>query len=118
MQEKLIFGQVPAAQPQTPTCAFQVMIIDRNGRVKSARCQEKPIINDWCLCHQHAQAGMDLGAALDYPEIAVPLVDNEPCKIILGQGRENWQAYFERARDPGLATVMAYLEKIRAEREK
>ena len=116
MQEKLVFGQIPSAQPPKAVCSFYVMVIERDGLIKSAPCQEKPMINGWCLRHQHAQTGMDLGAKLGYPEIKIPLgvtIHDEPCYIILGQGRVFWLAYFERGTDPGLKTVMNYIEKLK-----
>lgn len=116
MQDKLVFGQTPPVRPLKAICMFRVMVIDRDGIVKSAPCQEKPMINGWCLRHQHAQTSMDLGTKLGYPEIKIPLevmIHDEPCYIIIGQGKQNWQAYFERAKDPGLATVMKHLESLK-----
>lgn len=94
------------AVPPTPkhSCKFQENET-REGSVKSIQCKNEAQANGWCEKHQHAQIGMDLGAKIGYRSIEI----TEACTII-GQGKENWLAYFERSTGKGLATVMNYLQ--------
>jgi hypothetical protein len=123
-QERPVFGVDPTPKkkrqakvekpvPQTP-CAFQILdIIGCNGRSKP--CQNEALANGWCEQHQHAQDGMDEGERLGYRSVEIPVVTyhdgREPSMIIIGQGKRQWEAYFERARNPGLTKVLDYLSK-------
>lgn len=111
--QKPVFGQTPTETQET-TCAFLVRV-EQGGCYKAIPCKEKPLVNGWCLRHQHAQQGLDLGAKLGFPSVSIPMgvyVGEEPFLLLLSPGEANWRAYFERAREPGLTTVMKYLEKL------
>jgi len=129
-QERPVFGNVDPtpkkkrhlkvvdstqAQKKTITpCKFQKL--DPVGSLnKSKPCANEALANGWCKEHQHAQLGMDEGERLGWRSVEIPVVyygeDREPFKIIIGQGRLQWEAYFERARDPGLSKVLDYLRK-------
>lgn len=86
-------------------CKFQVFVPGLDGYNRSKPCPNEAQGNGWCSEHQHAQSGMDIGASLGYPEMEISVV-----YVIIGQGRDNWQAYFERAVGHGLQIVMRYLE--------
>ena len=116
-QEKPIFGvdfekkKKPAKKdkpvaPPTPKhpCKFQENET-REGSVKSKPCQSEALANGWCEKHQDAQIGMDIGERLGYRSVEI----KEACTII-GQGKLNWEAYFERASGKGLVTVLKYLQ--------
>lgn len=95
-------------------CKFQVFVPGLDSCNRSKPCQNEALENGWCEDHQDAQIGMDLGKKINYRSIEIPVVyygnDREPSKIILGQGKPNWEAYFERAAGKGLATVLNYLQ--------
>ena len=137
---KLVFGDVdPAARkkrqvrktekppaPPTPEkrCAFQVLEeVPWERLMRSAQCKEPALSNGWCKEHQHAQTGMEIGEQLGWQSVEIPMCayygdeNVRQFTLIIGQGRANWLAYFERAREPGLTTVMKYLEKKQVERE-
>ena len=116
-QERPVFGVDPTPKkkrqvnkvekPVTETpCAFQVLdIIGCN--VKSKPCQYEALANGWCSEHKHAQAGMDEGKRLGWRSVEIA-----EAYTIIGQGRLQWEAYFERATGSGLARVMDYLSKL------
>lgn len=116
--KKLVFGVDFAAKkkrvqkekpvaPSTPEnrCSFQENE-KRDGVIKSIQCKNEAQANGWCEKHQHAQDGMDLGERLGYRSVEIV----EACTII-GQGKLNWLAYFERSTGKGLVTVLNYLQK-------
>ena len=134
--QKLTFGdtdliakkkhQVRKSDKPTPPpapeklCAFQTTIETSGRLMKSVQCKEPALVNGWCLRHQHAQQGLDLGARMGFPGVSVPMgayVGEEPFLLILGSGEANWRAYFERATGSGLTTVLKYLETKQVGRE-
>ena len=111
----------PRVSKPVKPCAFQVLVEvpDKKspwlGVMQSEQCKNEAIANGWCSDHQHAQDGMNEGERLGYRSVEIPVTrpygDEEPFKIIIGQGKQNWLAYFERATGSGLAKVMDFLSR-------
>lgn len=86
-------------------CKFQVFVPGIDSLNRSKPCQHEAQENGWCEEHQHAQEGMNLGERLGYRSVEI-----SAAYTIIGQGKANWEAYFERARGKGLVTVLSYLQ--------
>lgn len=132
MMQKLTFGDTDLVSkkkrqprksdkptpPPTPEklCAFQTTIETQGRLMKSAPCKEPALSDGWCEEHQHAQAGMDIGERLGWQSVEIPMTAERrengisPFTLIIGPGKRDWLAYFERATGPGLTTVLKYLE--------